>query len=325
MKAAVTFLKARQAFAFHNRAGNLSPQTTDWYDKRLGRLHEFLCAARPCAADALLVESITVDDLRAFMAFLQAKDIKWETHARRSPKHEGLSPVTLRGYRRALSAFFNWAHRENLISARPHQNLEKTKLPTVLKENFSESDIRALLKATQEHADEALCARDKALVLFLLDTGVRASELCGMNLDDIDPTWQRVKIRGKGMRERYVPMSPATRAALYQYVTFYRPADSDRLNRVFLSSKGNSLERYILAQILRYLGERANVAGVHPHRFRRTAGTFFYQNSHGNLFRTQELLGHSSPMTTRVYVGRSTEDLEEVHADASPVAKWNLK
>lgn len=320
----VSFQKARLAFAFHNKASNLSPLTAVWYDKRLLALEEFLSARRGMAPDAIEIRSITVQDLREFMAALAGQSTKWQHHTMRRPKAEPLSPITIRGYRRALSAFLNWANRENLISDKPHQNLEKTKLPKVIKQGFSEADIRALLKATQSHADDSLSARDKALVLFLLDTGVRASELCGMNLDDVDPTWQRVKIRGMGMRERFVPMSSGTRAALYQYVTFYRPAAQDMQNRVFLSSKGRGLQRYVLGAILRYLGERANVPGVHPHRFRRTAGTLFYENS-GNILRTQELLGHSSPLTTRMYVAESTQDLERVHASASPVEKWGLK
>lgn len=325
MKRSVSFLKARNAFAFHNRAGNLSPLSIDWYDKRLALLETYLCKAHQTTPEAFEVDSITVDDLRGFMAFLQDKETKWDDHAHRKPKKEGLAPVTIRGYRRALSAFLNWANRENLISSKPHENLERTKLPRIIKENLSEEEIRKLLKATQEHTDPVLCARDKALVLFLLDTGVRASELCGMTLPDIDATWQRVKIHGKGMRDRYVPISAPTRAALYQYVMFMRPNDVDRLNRVFLTDTGRAMERYVLADILRSLGERAKVGGVHPHRFRRTAGTMFYENSHGNLFRTQELLGHSSPMTTRGYVGTSSKDLEEIHADASPVTNWGLK
>lgn len=321
----VSFRTARLAFEFHNQAGNLSPMTTDWYNKRLIVVETFLATLHECEPEDLALKSLTLDDLREFLVYLQGKSVKWESHAHRAPKQEKLAPTTIRGYRRALSAFLNWAHRENLISDKPHTNLERTRLPTVIKDNFSEQQVRALLKATQEHPDESLCARDKALVLLLLDTGVRASECCEITRSDIDPTFQRIKIHGKGMRERYVPLSPPTRVALHQYLTFHRPVDVDRLDRVFLTSKGRAMERNTLAQILRHLGERANVGGVHPHRFRRTAGTQFYENSHGNTFRTQELLGHSSPMTTRMYVGKSTADLERVHADASPVEKWNLK
>lgn len=325
MKSAVLFNKARQAFNFHNKIGNRSKETNNWYELRLRNLESFLCERHGKTVETLRLADVSTEDLREFIAYLQGKTDKYTAHINRKPLSGPLSPFTVRGYARAMAGFFNWCQKEGLLQKKPNENISLPKTPQQIKEIFTDQEMKALLKACEEHPEETLRVRDRAILLVLLDTGIRASELCDLTLDQIDQTWQRFKVRGKGMRERFVPISDVTRAALFKYVTFNRPADVEHSNRVFLSDRGNPLRRDVLALILRYLGDRASVPKCNPHKFRHTAATLFYKRSHGNLFLTQMFLGHSSPITTRIYAKTYTEDLQEAHLTASPVEGMGIK
>lgn len=316
MQRKIEFDKAVTGFLFHLGTGNRSARTSEWYEKKIAEFRKFLANGD---AQTLYLTDITAEDVRNFLAHLQARETKYGTHVNRKLVEQPLSPSTVRGYRRALAAYFNWCYRENLITRKPHENVSTPKVPLVIKSVFTPDEIKALLKACDLHREDTLAARDRATVLVLLDTGVRASEFAGIRLDDVDPTWQRIKIRGKGMRERFVPLGATARSAVHRYVNFFRPADRDRSNCVFLTKNGERMRGDSLALILKYLGEYANVKDVHPHRFRRTAAQWFYERSGGNILRTQEFLGHSSPNTTRQYIPISSYDLEQVHAIASPV------
>jgi integrase/recombinase XerD len=194
----------------------------------------------------------------------------------------------------------------------------------IIKEIFSNEEIKRLFKACDQYP-QALATWNKAIVKFLLDTGVRASELCELTADRIDERMRRVDVTGKGMKDRYVVVSESTGQALWKYINFFRrPERGMKTGRVFLTYKGTALKPAELERMLRNLGERAQVEHVHPHRFRHTAGTLFYRNSNGNLFLTQQMLGHESPVTTRIYAKTYTEDLERVHENASPVSNWEL-
>ncbi len=95
-------------------------------------------------------------------------------------------------------------------------------------------------------------------------------------------------------------------------------------DRVFVTQRGGPINHLELGRILRVLGERAGVAGVHPHRFRHTAARVLLRNG-GDAFALQQMLRHESLETTRIYAELEREDVEKEHERASPVDRWNLK
>lgn len=318
MQPNIPLTRALEGFRIHNQVANLSKLTVDWYTKRLAVLERFLQDLN--GGSEINLNEITADDLRAFIANLQGRTMRFEQHTTRKPTSGGYAPVTIRGYTRAISAFCNWAHKEGLLRKRVHENLPHPKLPQVIKEIFTKQEIVALLRAAEAHADETLARRDRAIILMLLDTGIRASELCSLTLDRVDDQYRRLHITGKGMRDRYVILGSETREAVWKYVAIYRPNPATPfIQNIFLTNQHRAIDRCTLAHVLRNLGERAGVTNCHPHRFRHSAATFFYRNTNGNLFLTQQMLGHSSPLTTRIYAKTYTQDLELAHAKAGPV------
>lgn len=321
----VSFLRTQQGFKFANETANKSARTTVWYDKQVTTFREYLLSiGLASGVTALRLSDVTTDHVRGFVAYLQARTSRYDTHVRRKPSDGGLSPYTIRGYVRALSAFFAWSEREGLLARNPMTNVQWPKTPQSIKPVFSDDEIQRLVKACDAYSP-ALAARNRALIFLLLDTGVRAGELCGLTLDRLDEDYRRAHVTGKGMKDRFVVMGVETRNALWKYITVYRNPHQREAQEVFLTARGQPLDTETLGLILRRLGERAEVADCHPHKWRHTAATLFYKNSNGNLFLTQQMLGHQSPVTTRIYAKTFTADLERVHAQAGPVHALGLK
>ncbi|MEW5720207.1 MAG: tyrosine-type recombinase/integrase, partial [Chloroflexota bacterium] len=272
----LSFGKAREGFTLYCQVANHSKKTVDWYAANLTALERFLLSRYSLQdPERLLVQDITKEDTQSFIVYLQGRDTLYEKHAHRAPVSRKLSAYTVHAYVRTLSAFFHWAIREKVIASSPMENLPRPKLPKSIKPRFSESEIKALLKACE--GNTPLAVRNRALVMVLLDSGLRASELCGLLLTDLDKDYRRALVLGKGAKQRYVVFGARTRQALWQYVNVHRP-QADETNAVFLSNKGKQLTIFGLDRILHNLGKRAGVEDVHAHKFRHTAARLALAN-----------------------------------------------
>jgi integrase/recombinase XerD len=158
--------------------------------------------------------------------------------------------------------------------------------------------------------------------MVLVDTGIRASELSGLNLRNIDIKAGHLTVMGKGDKERQIYFSARTGQALWRYLrtrTDTRPDDP-----VFLSSGRRRLNRNDLAQTLNNAGKRAGIHNsVHPHRFRHTFAIQYLRNG-GDVYTLQRILGHSTLEMCRRYLKLASVDLEGAHRRASPAENWRL-
>ena len=163
--------------------------------------------------------------------------------------------------------------------------------------------------------------RNRAILLLLLDTGIRAQELCDLTMEDVDRRNNRIQVFGKGAKERSLPFSPRTGQALWRYMA--QRHDALPNDFVFVSKELRQLSRSKVADMFRKLGRRAGVKNVHPHRFRHTFAIQYLRNS-GDPYTLQALLGHSTMEMVRYYVRLAQVDLELAHRRASPVDNWKL-
>jgi integrase/recombinase XerD len=160
---------------------------------------------------------------------------------------------------------------------------------------FTEQDIRALLEACDysnvyTRPSKRACnntrptaLRDRAIILLLLDTGMRASELCELTLQAVDLKNRRTRVFGKGSKERILRFSPTTGRALWRYINQDRqdvPANAP----LFITRGGTPYNRGALRLLTKRLGERAGVPDCHPHRFRHTFAIQFLRNNGTNIF-----------------------------------------
>lgn len=254
------------------------------------------------------VGDLTADHVRAYL----------EYHTCR-----GLSPHTIRRHHAVLSALYGWLTDSEIALAKsnPVSRVPPPRLPKRKVKALTKDAICALLEAAK---DAALTRRAKALLLLLLDTGARASEVAGIEIGDV--TWNngRVRVIGKGDKERFVYVGRRALSALWLYVKEERPEPA-RVGdgHLFLTQDGYPLNRHSLRAILRRLGRTAGVM-ANPHQFRHSAAIEHLR--HGmDLVSLQHLLGHESIEITRGYLtALDDEDVAEAARRTSPVDNWRL-
>jgi site-specific recombinase XerD len=224
-------------------------------------------------------------------------------------------PITIRTYHRCLSTFFKWLVEEEVL---PVNVMEKVKAPPVrntLKEPLSETQIRALLQAAKSSPHRY---RDTAILLFLLDTGCRAAELCDLQMKDTDIGNRSAKITGKGNKVRMAYWGTGTGRALLRYL---RHESRDENDPLFVSSSGiragEKLTPSGLLQLMKRLGGQAGVkCGCHA--WRRTFAVTTLNNG-ANLISVSRMLGHETLEITRGYLALSEASIETQHRQFSPV------
>ena len=233
-------------------------------------------------------------------------------------RERGAPPGYQHRRHREVKTCFSWLKRMDFIQENIFARVPLVRRPMVIRPPFSPEQITSLLQ-TLDRSRLTGC-RNYALLLCLLDTGVRASELIGINLEDVDWSERRVLIRhGKGAKERVVGIGERTSDALRTYVDAFR---SQALGRLFLTSKGEGMRGAgTLEVLLRRIGERAGVPKVYPHRFRHTFATWAIESGAREID-VQLLLGHSDLTMTQHYARTYTsEQAVRAHGELSPVRR----
>jgi site-specific recombinase XerD len=203
-------------------------------------------------------------------------------------------------YFREVRCFFAWLVEAGYLERTPFRGMRNVRMPQRIVQPFSVQDVNELLAA----CEGPLVARDRALVMMLLDTGARCSEVIQLNLEDLDLEGHRLRIlHAKGNKQRVVPFAGRCEAALREYLEV-RGSEPGPL---FLASTGHSdlipgraLQANGLKQLLIRLKKKTGMAKVHAHRFRHTFATWAIQHDARELD-VQYLLGHASPDMVRRY------------------------
>jgi integrase/recombinase XerD len=164
-----------ELFILSKQIEGRSPKTLSWYQANLERFSNFLTGEHTPA-----LQEITLDNARTFVAHLQGKSTRYDEHHMRPTEKGGLSPHSVHAYVRTLKTFGSWLVEEEYVEVHPFQRLKPPKLPDTMIEVLSDDEIRRMLAAISP--DTVLGARLHAIVLLLLDTGLRASELCGLTV-----------------------------------------------------------------------------------------------------------------------------------------------
>jgi integrase/recombinase XerC len=288
---------------------NLSPHTVTAYERDLLQFQHFL-ASEFLGRDPEEVRPEDVDVLavRSFLAWLT---------------RQGLGK---RSQGRALSAvrsLFRFACREGTLEANPAQGVRTPKFPKTLPRHLRPGEIETLVEAP-EAGDGPLALRDRAILELLYATGVRVSELVGLDWRDIDLSSRVLRVMGKGSKERMVPFGRPAADALRAWLAVWegvRGARTGEEEPVFLNFRGGRLSiRSVERVIDRWVEASALAKGVHPHTLRHTFATHLLENG-ADLRGIQELLGHASLSTTQKYTHLEVERLLAVYRDAHPRAR----
>lgn len=229
----------------------------------------------------------------------------------------GVSDSTQHRRQREVKAFFSWCKRMDYLPDNPFMRVPMVRREQKVIQPFSREDVTRLLAACDPFTHTG--CRMRALILFLLDTGVRASELSAMQLVDVSPADHRVRVlKGKGRKQRWTAISDVALSALDAYIDSFRGRQTGPL---FQTVKGSPLRAGHLNILFTRLSQKSGVAHVHPHRFRHTFATWAIRASARELD-VQYLLGHSSSAMLRRYTASyDSEQAAIAHATFSPASQ----
>lgn len=274
---------------------NLSPKTQKCYRERLAHLTADL-GDRPVA-------SIAPPDLKIWLQ-ARAQLRGW------SATSTNLMVITLK-------VFFKFLIEEEVIDANPATKLRKLKTDTVLPEPFSDDEIRGLLGSC---TNTWLGTRDKAMIVTLLDTGLRLQELLDLTTADVRLEVGSLLVRrGKGGKGRVVPYSAPVRRVMMKYLA-YRASSKPDGDELWITEDGHPLGREAIKTITARWERQSGVAHVHLHRFRHSFASSYLQGG-GSPAHLQHLLGHSSHEMTLRYSHLANLDSTDDHAKASPATR----
>jgi integrase/recombinase XerD len=232
---------------------------------------------------------------------------------------EGRARRSMQRYRSTLRGFYRHLLREGWIPADPSRELEGTRSARSLPKSLSRDEIERILAASAGRAP--LDLRDRALLEVAYGAGLRASELVGLGAEQVDLENRWVLVRGKGDRERVVPLGRPACAAVRAYLARGRSqlCPGGRTTRLFVNRRGGPLSRMGFFRILRKRGEMAGLdpARLHPHLLRHTFATHMLEEG-ASLRIVQELLGHRSLTTTEIYTAVDQATLRRVHRRFHP-------
>ena len=301
----ITFSQAKEGYLLAAGARHLSKHTIRDYLNTFRKFSNFL-------DDDLPLERITRHHIEAFFA-AQTK----------------VSNKTILNYHVGLSALWTWAVSEHIVPKHIVRDVTPPKPEQKEIVPFSVVEIRAMLAVVGRDASGQVldkrmkytADRNRTIILLLLDTGMRASELCGLDFSHVDTHNRRVRVMGKGAKERTIPFSPRTGQALWRYLTA-RP-DVRANDPLIATQDEHDLTRSRLLKILVTIGKNSGVSKVHPHRFRHTFAIQYIRNG-GDPYTLQALLGHSSLDMVKNYLRIAQIDIDSAHRRASPVDNWRL-
>lgn len=282
-------------FVARCHAKNLTPRTIEWYEMRIRRF------IRWCEDNGIMMaRRLSTEALEQYLISEQSR---------------GISPNTVHSMAQMAKTLCLFGYRKGYMPDIITGQFEMPKVPDVLIETFTDEQLKALLNAPSSRKWTGV--RDRAILLMLLDTMARLSEIADLRDSDVNLEERVIKVMGKGRKERELPLGKAAALAATRYRRSV--ADLESEDPFFISQYGKKLDRRSIYFLVREYGLKAGIKGVRcsPHTLRHTGAKRFILNG-GDVFTLQRLLGHTTMYMVRRYVQLSNLDVRAQHARFSP-------
>jgi len=272
--------------------------TVESYRRDLSRLADF-CVQRGQADWAAL----TTPDVRQFVSAMH---------------HAGLAPRSIQRLLSATRSFYRFLLREGLARRSPAVGVPAPRAPRRLPQALSADEATRLVEVP---GADALSRRDRAILELFYSSGLRLSELAGLNLADIDFGESLVRVTGKGAKERLLPVGSAAVSAVQAWLHERTGLASAGETALFVSKRGQRLSVRAIEQRVALCARRQGLGRrVHPHMLRHSFASHLLESS-GDLRAVQELLGHANLSTTQIYTHLDFQHLARVYDQAHPRAR----
>jgi len=289
-------------FVQYEKSRGLAEHTVIAYRKDLLQLAEFL--------QKYFIGEIRLDQIKR----LYLRDFM------RDLSNDGRKNRTLARKATVIRIFFEYCQQQKIINDNPAINLKIPKFDKKLPKYFTQSEMDELLKIPDLSSKFGI--RNRAILELIYSSGLRISEVSSCQIQHLDLTSKIIRIRGKGSKERLVPVGKQAVKAIKQYLLVrpdFESVDSGKV--LFLSKSGKILSANELRAILvRYLNLIAKTKGYSPHSIRHSFATHLLANG-ADLRAVQEMLGHSNLSTTELYTHLSLTDLKDAYKQAHPRSK----
>jgi site-specific recombinase XerD len=300
----VTLSEALKAFLIQKEVDGRSKRTIGFYEGKIEMFIGFV-GDKP-------VKDLTIQDGQNFV-LRQASRPRYEGHKFKKPQTEPMSRPTLRGYVRAIKVWASYLFDEGYTKTNVFAKIRLPKDTQRVVDVLSEDEIKRLFEGVNPNTFHG--ARMFAILSLLLDTGMRVGELERIAFDDIDFRQSRVKVTGKGDKERLVPFGVTTSKAILRWYNQHREEDGDK--RLFQTNQHN------INGSMKRLGIKVGIPRLHPHLTRHTFAVRWLRGG-GDVFALQQVLGHSDISVTRVYISLAQVDIENQHRSLSPIDRLGI-
>ena len=287
------------------------------------------CGLRPASQDAYArdLDELLTDLVRSGLTDCESITSRHlSEHIRRLSAERKLAASSVTRHLATIRVFCRWLHATGRTQQNPADVLERPsswkKLPGVM----SPGQIRKLLSAPAAELEakperRLYALRDRAILELMYASGLRASEVCAVTLEDYVEEGGVVRVTGKGDKQRLVPMGTPAMSAIHDYLNDARPSLVEACERptraMFLSRTGRPLERVAIWQIVRKHADAAGLKDIHPHLLRHTFATHLLSGG-ADLRVVQDLLGHADITTTQIYTHVDGDRLRQVHKQFHP-------
>jgi integrase/recombinase XerD len=346
--AVIPVLTAAQDFLASTEVKRLQPGTQDEYRRVLTAFGEW-CAAHAIVQNRnhrtwkavkvtsehgpILLHQVNDQVVHCFLQHVE------ETHTPAKATKEKVASWTLANYAKGIKRFLNWCLLDEQychhVQAIVVQRIKKPKVEEVVLDTFSEQQIEALFRVCDQEESEHLQMRDRAILSLLLDSGIRATELCTLTIGNVDLSTSdpHIRVLGKGRKWGEVGIGEQARRAIQKYIRQFREPTIEhhhaarlgklparevsqvkrqlmQQERVFVNRAGKPLTKSGLYQLIERLGDWAGIEGVRcsPHTLRHTFSVMFMRNG-GDIYKLSKLLRHTSVAVTENYL-RSLKQAE---------------
>jgi integrase/recombinase XerD len=310
--------EAITGFLNHRKLRGVSPSTLSAYEKQI-RFWQQWCLEH---YESTSLEAIQIKHFRDFLLYLKEEHVPHgQNRNRRAADKKGMSPATIESFYKTLRSFWVYLEGEDLLSFEQTRfftngRIPRPRVPEPIRPVYTPETIDALLRACERIRGDEGRTRNRAIVLLLFETGMRASELCSIQDDDTNLKRRRARIVGKGGRERFVFWGPRTAQALTEYLKYRRGESGGPLLRAMGSrSTEIALTRDAVKLIFQRLAEHAGVELLESAPVHGMRHTFAHQmiDKGADISRVGQFLGHSKIETTMRYLRENADRLGDIY------------